>query len=77
MISPLRRSDASARAAVARSCALSVVTASCSAADSSSVSSRPPRMSRRVSRAAAKNRNSANVITAARPATIAVRPSSV
>ena len=33
MISSLRRSDASARAAVARSCAFSLVTASCSAAD--------------------------------------------
>ena len=35
MISPLRRSDASARAAVARSCAFSFATASSSAADSS------------------------------------------
>ena len=67
MISPLSRSDASARAAVARSCAFSFVTASCSAADSSAVSVPPRARPLRVSRAAATNRSSANV-SDARPA---------
>ena len=53
MISPLRRSDASARAAVARSCVFSLATASCSAADRSAVSAPLDRDCARVSRAAA------------------------
>ena len=77
MISPLRRSNASARAAVARSCAFSFVTASCSAADSSVVSAAfPLRLLRRVSRAAAEKRSIANTTTVTSAATIAVRPRS-
>ena len=61
MISSLRRSEASARSAIARSCALSLVTASCSAADSSAVSMPPSFIRPRVSRAAVKNFRTANV----------------
>ncbi len=74
MISPLNRSEASARAAVARSCALSFVTASCSAAERMAVSMPSPRRARRVSRAAAAIRRSANVSTATRHPMSAVRP---
>ncbi len=75
MISPFSRSDASARAAVARSCALSFVTASCSAADRNAASAPAPLNPRRDSRAAAANFNVAKVNTATSAATIAVRPS--
>jgi len=77
MISPLSRSEASARAAVARSCAFSRSTASCSAADSTVASIEPSlRIERRVSWAAARKRSRAKVTTAAIAPTIAVRRSS-
>jgi len=75
-ISPASRSDASARAAVARSWALSLVTASWSAADNSAVSAPLDDPSdRRASRAAAMNFMSANVRMVTSAATSAVKPS--
>ena len=75
MISPLSRSDASARADIARSCAFSFPTASCSAAVSTAVSP-PPRVDGRVLRAAAQKRTATNasIAATASAAMIAVSP---
>jgi hypothetical protein len=74
---PLSRSEASARAAIARSCDLSCVIASSSAAVSSAFSMPPSRLWRRTSRAAAANRKTANMRTAMRPPMMPVNPISV
>jgi hypothetical protein len=76
MISPLNRSEASARAAVARSCAFNFVTASCNATERSAFSPLGPWTLRWDSRAAEAKRSTANVSTETRQATIAVRPRS-
>ena len=68
MISPLRRSDASARAAVARSCAFSFVDRLLQRRRQQRRLRAAAAHVRRVSRAAATKRSSANVSTAAEAA---------
>ncbi len=74
MISPLKRSDASALAAVALSCDLSRATASSSAAESVVVSARPDRPDCCRWRAAEKMRNVANISRPDRAPTMPVSP---
>jgi hypothetical protein len=76
MISLLRRSEASARAAVARSCAFSLLTDSSRAADSSAFSVEIRRSGLVISLAALTKRRTANVRMEARTATTAVMPMS-
>ena len=73
-ISLLRRSDASARADISRSCAFSFVTASCSAAVTNALSVVLSLRTVFESRAAAANRSMANMRTPTSAATMAVRP---
>ena len=76
MISLLSRSDASARAVVARSCAFRRATDSSRAADSSAFSFATRRSGFASARAAVMNRRTANVRIEARIATTAVSPMS-
>jgi len=76
IISPLRRSDASARAFMARSCVRICCRASSMAAAMNAVSDPPIREARVAARAAVKNFATANARTPASAATMAVRPSS-
>src|SRR5580765_3279618 len=74
MISSAMSSEVCARAAIARSCALSFVTASDSAADRNAVSMPLSRDRPRAWRVAAMKRSIANVSTATSTVTIAVSP---
>ena len=74
MISPLRRSDASARAAIARSCSLQLGDGILQRRRQQRRVGAARSRTRLVSRAAAISRSRANVSTATRQATMAVRP---